>query len=58
MDGQALIAQLAEQTNKLLLQIRFALVRLRALRLRLVFGDNSAFTALGNYIEIHKSICN
>ena len=58
MDGQALIAQLAKQTDKLLFQVRFALVRLRALRLRLVFGDNSAFTALGNYIEIHKSICN
>ena len=52
MDGQALIAQLAEQTNKLLLQIRFALVRLRAFRLRLVFGNNSAFTALGNDVEI------
>lgn len=58
MDGQALIAQLAKQTDKLLFQVRFALVRLRALLLRLVFGDNSAFTALGNYIEIHKSICN
>ena len=43
MDGQALIAQLAKQTDKLLFQVRFALVRLRALRLRLVFGDNSAF---------------
>ena len=52
MDGQALIAQLAEQTNKLLLQIRFALICLRAFRLRLVFGDDSAFTALGNDVEI------
>ena len=52
MDGQALIAQLAKQTDKLLFQVCFALVRLRALRLRLVFGDNSAFTALGNDVEI------
>ena len=58
MDGQALITQFAEQADKLLFQVHFALVRLRALRLRLVFGDNSAFTALGNYIEIHKSIYN
>ena len=52
MDGQALIAQLAKQTDKLLFQVRFALVRLRALRLRLVFGDDGAFTALGNDVEI------
>ena len=58
MDGQALIAQLAKQTDKLLFQVRFALICLRALRLRLVFGDNSAFTALGNDVEIHGSISN
>ena len=52
MDGQALIAQLAEQTNKLLLQIRFALICLRAFRLRLVFCYNRAFAALGNDVEI------
>ena len=52
MDGQALIAQLAKQTDKLLFQVRFALVRLRALRLRLVFGDNSAFCTLRYDVEI------
>ena len=52
MDGQALIAQLAEQTDKLLFQVRFALISLRAFGLRLVFGDNSAFAALGNDVEI------
>ena len=52
MDGQVLITQFAEQTNKLLLQIRFALVRFRAFRLRLVFCYNRAFAALSNYIEI------
>ena len=52
MDGQALIAQLAKQTDKLLFQVCFALVRLRALRLRLVFGDNSAFCTLRYDVEI------
>ena len=52
MDGQVLITQFAEQADKLLFQVCFALVRLRALRLRLVFGDNRAFAALSNYIEI------
>ena len=56
MDGQTLIAQLAKQTDKLLFQVRFALISLRALRLRLVFGDNSAFTALGNNVEIAHHI--
>ena len=52
MDGQALIAQLAKQTDKLLFQVRFALICLRAFRLRLVFCYNRAFTALGNDVEI------
>ena len=52
MDGQALVAQFAEQTNKLLLQIRFALVCFRALRLRLVFGDDGAFCTLRYDVEI------
>ena len=52
MDGQALITQLAKQTDELLFQVCFALVRIRALGLRLVFGDNSAFAALGNDVEI------
>ena len=52
MDGQSIITQFAEQADKLLFQVCFALVRLRALRLRLVFGDNSAFAALGNDVEI------
>ena len=52
MDGQALIAQLAKQTDKLLFQVRFALVRLRALRLRLVFGDDGAFCTLRYDVEI------
>ena len=56
MDGQALIAQLAKQTDKLLFQVRFALVRLRAFRLRLVFCYNRAFAALSNYIEIAHHI--
>ena len=52
MDGQALIAQLAKQTDKLLFQVCFALISLRALRLWLVFGDNRAFAALSNDVEI------
>ena len=52
IDGQALIAQLAKQTDKLLFQVRFALISLRAFRLRLVFCYNRAFAALSNYIEI------
>ena len=52
VDGQALIAKLTKQADELLFQVGFALVHLRALGLRLVFGDNSAFTALGNDVEI------
>ena len=52
MDGQALIAQFAEQADKLLFQVCFALISLRALGLWLIFGNNSAFAALGNDVEI------
>ena len=52
MDGQALIAQLAKQTDKFLFQSCLALVAIGTLGLGLVFGDNSAFAALGNDVEV------
>ena len=52
MDGQPFIAQLAQQPDKFLFQSRLALVAIGTLGLGLVFGDNSAFAALGNDVEV------
>ena len=52
MDGQALIAQIAKQTDKFLFQSRLALVAIGTLGLGLVFGYNGAFAALGDDVEV------
>ena len=52
MNGQILIPQFLQQANKLLFQRCFALVRLRALGLGLVFGYDGAFAALRDNVEI------
>ena len=54
VDGQVLIAQFLQQTDKLPLQFRLALVRIRALGLGLVFRYNGAFAALSDNVEMHN----
>lgn len=52
VDGKALIAKLAKQADELVFQLGFALVSLRALGLRRIFGDNGTFVALRNDIKV------
>ena len=56
VDGQVFIAQLLQQADKLPLQFRLALVRLRAFGLGLVFRYNGAFAALSDDVKIGHSI--
>ncbi len=58
VDGKVFIAQLPQQAEELIFQVGFALVRLRAPGLGGVLGDNGAFLALGNDIEIHDEMSN
>ena len=53
---KVLIAQFLQQTDKLPLQLRLALIRLRALSLGFVFRYNGAFAALGDDVKIGHSI--
>lgn len=52
VDGKALIAKLAKQADELVFQVSFALVSLRSLGLRRIFGDNGTFVALRNDIKV------
>ena len=56
VNGQVFIAQLLQQADKLPLQFRLALVRLRAFGLGLVFRYNGAFAALSDDVKIGHSI--